>query len=302
MMHSEPTDLEVTAFVAVEPLNFRRTFSLQNVGPFDPTASLSEFRLCKAFSSENGPCTVEIVPENGGASVRVWGSDCSEVLQLLQTGFARDDGYSAFAPEHPLVSRMHRRLTGLRLFPVPWLFDIACSMVLQQRVRFVDAAKSWRLIANKYGSKTSDGLSAFPSAGVVASMESWQLEELGVDGKRTRTMIALAREFKRRPLRIDTPFAEARCMLQRIPGIGPWTAEYILGYGLADPNALPTGDLFLPHTVAHAFTGAMRGSDELMVEILEQFLGQRFRVVRLIGEAGISVPRNYSPRAAKRIE
>jgi len=300
-MHSEPTDLKATAFVAIEPINFRRTFSLQNVGPYDPTASLSEFRLCKAFFSENGPSTVEIVPESGGASIRVSGPDRSEVLERLLASFGRDDGYAAFAPEHALVSRMHRRLPGLRLFAVPWLFDIACSMVLQQRVRFVDAAKSWRLIANKYGSRTPDGLSAFPSAGAVASMESWQLEELGADGKRTRTMIVLAREFKRRPLTFDTPFAEARSMLLRIPGIGPWSAEYILGYGLADPDALPTGDLFLPHTVAYAFTGATRGSDELMVETLEQFRGQRFRVIRLIGEAGIGVPRNYSPRVAKRI-
>ena len=282
--------------------NFRRSFSMQNVGPYDPTATVSASTLVKAFCSDNGPCTVKIEATENGMTLRASGSDCQEVLHALISGFGRDDGYGSFAPVHPLVSKMHLRLPGLRLMPVPWLFDIACSMVLQQRVRFVDAAKSWRLIANKYGSKTPDGLSAFPPAGTVASMDSWQLEELGVDGKRTRTMIVLAREFKRRPLRFDTPIAEARSMLQRIPGIGSWTAEYILGYGLADPDALPTGDLFLPHTVAYAFTGATRGSDELMVETLEQFRGQRFRVIRLIGETGISVPRNYSPRVAKRIQ
>jgi len=300
-MHSESMDLKATAFVAVEPLNFRRTFSLQNLGSYDPTASLSEFRLCKTFFSDNGPCTVEIVAESGGASIHVCGPDSSEVLQLLSAGFGRDDGYALFDPEHALVSRMHRRFPGLRLLSVPWLFDIACSVVLQQRVRFVDAAKSWRLIANKYGAETH-GMSVFPSVSFVASMESWQLEELGVDGKRARTLIVMAREFKRRPLRFDTPFAEARAMLQRIPGIGPWSVDYILGYGLADPDALPVGDLFLPHIVTYAFTGAMRGSDDLMVEILEQFRGQRFRVVRLLAEAGISVPRTYSPRVAKRIQ
>ncbi len=285
--------------IEVVPINFSRTFSLQNIGPYDPTASLTATRLRKAFFAENGPCVVEMSQAVNGATIVVQGTDNEQVRDILVRGLSRDDGYHSFSPKHPLVGKMHRQLPGLRLFPVPWIFDVACAVVLQQRIRFVDAAKSWRLISNKYGEITPTGLIAFPPARVVASMETWRFEELGVDGKRTKTLILMARELKRHPITADMAPAAARAILQRIPGVGPWTIDTILGYGLGDSDALPLGDLYLPHVVAYGLTGATRGSDEGMVQLLEPFRGQRFRVVRLLGEARIGPPRNYSPRIQK---
>ena len=77
---------------------------------------------------------------------------------------------------------------------------------------------------------------------------------------------------------------------------GPWTAAIAVArsYGWAD--AVPLGDYHLPHAVAWALAGQARGSDERMVSLLEPFRGHRWRVLQLIGAAGIVVATLYIAR------
>lgn len=56
----------------------------------------------------------------------------------------------------------------------------------------------------------------------------------------------------------------------------------ILAYGAADPDAVPTGDLHLPHLVCWGLGREPRGSDARMLELLEPFRGHRGRVCRLL--------------------
>jgi 3-methyladenine DNA glycosylase/8-oxoguanine DNA glycosylase len=53
-----------------------------------------------------------------------------------------------------------------------------------------------------------------------------------------------------------------------------------------DPDALSVGDYHLKNLVAWHFTGRPRGTDEEMVDLLEQFRPQRCRVARLISLLG----------------
>jgi 3-methyladenine DNA glycosylase/8-oxoguanine DNA glycosylase len=84
------------------------------------------------------------------------------------------------------------------------------------------------------------------------------------------------------------------------PGIGPWTLGVLRGYGLGEADAEIVGDLHLPHLVCWALAGEAPGSDARMLELLEPFRGHRFRVVRLLFFAGISVPRLKTPVAPPR--
>ena len=64
---------------------------------------------------------------------------------------------------------------------------------------------------------------------------------------------------------------------------------------LGDADAVSLGDYHLPHLVAWALAGKPRGSDELMLELLEPYRGHRGRVLRLLQLAGITAPR-FGPR------
>ncbi len=286
--------MTASARVDITPIDALRTFALQRFGSYDPTATFDRNTLRKAFSTPRGLCVVSIAKTTTGISIEAAGADEEAVLADLLDAFRADDGYATFAPEHPLLAKLHRTVGGLRLVRVPWRFDTAACTILQQRVTVREALQQWRRIAMRYGERAGD-LHVFPSAERVARMESWRFEELGVDPKRTRALHALAFEAHRRNLFAETNVARVRKVMMSIRGIGPWTTESTLGFGYGDPDALPLADLHIPHLVCWALAREKHETgeraDARMVELLEPYRGQRFRAMRLLMAAGISVPR-----------
>ena len=113
-----------------------------------------------------------------------------------------------------------------------------------------------------------------------------ELRRAGVDGRRERTLRAAARGARRVDAAFDLDPARARGALAAIAGCGPWTVEITMGFVLGDPDAVPTGDLHLPHEVGRALIGDERADDARMLELLEPFRGHRFRLLRLLLAAG----------------
>lgn len=282
--------------VAIDPFDLRASMMMQRVGAFDPTATVNAGRFTKCFATDHGVVRIALGFAKGELTIEGSGRGADEIAEQWVGEFPPDDGRDAFAPEPVLLARLHRANRGLRLVRVPWMFDVAASAVLQQRVTFVEAASEWRSIVRSLGNSSELG-QAFPTASTLARVPTWKLESLGIDPKRARALVALAREEVFRSfLHRDTPPAQLRARLLSIRGVGPWTAETILGFGAGDPDALPTGDLYLPHLVTWALAREPRGSDTRMLELMEPFRGHRFRVARLLQQARITVPRTASPR------
>lgn len=264
-------------------LDFRGAFVLQQFGLYDPTARLTDSALVKAFTTSEGPCEVQLWREPEAVRVEARGAQAAAVHAQLLAGLQQDS--APYTPVHPLLQKLHRRAPTLRLVRVPWLFDVCCSAVLQQRVTTVEAMRQWRALANALGTRTADGLMAFPSAAQLARVPTWKFESFGIDLKRARTLALLARELALHPLRAEADFATLRARLARVRGVGPWTREMVLGFGAGDPDAVVVGDLHLPHLVCRALAGEERGSDARMLELLEPEKGHRFRAVRLLSGA-----------------
>jgi 3-methyladenine DNA glycosylase/8-oxoguanine DNA glycosylase len=268
--------------VPLVPVAFEPTFFMQACGMGDPTAQVTDDRLVKTFETDAGLTRVTIVRADGGLAL-TWEGEAAELFERWTTRhLPPDDGYQRFAPDHRLVRELHRSRPGLRLVRVPWLFDIAASCILQQRVRWRDATRNWRDIALRHGTTGPLG-QAFPSARRIARLYPPQLEALGVDRARSRALITVAREHAIHGLlALDAELPALRTRLLALPGIGPWTTEMLLGFGYGDPDAVPLGDVHLPHTVCKALAGELHGSDDRMLELLAPFAGQRFRVTRLL--------------------
>lgn len=261
--------------IRVAPLDLERSMALQQLGRFDPTARSERDFFEKTFFHRRERVTIRL--RRAGDVLTI---DAPESI-MAHWRWPPDDGYETFEPAHPYVRRLHAH-SGLRIFPVPWLFDVAAGAVLQQRVRFVDACKDWRKIVERL----SDG-AVFPSPEAIAQMGTWQFQQLGVDAQRARTLIALAREqVFAQFLSLEQPKEKLLLRLQRIPGIGPWTTAMVTGFGLGDPDAVITGDVNLPRIVCEALGGqdgkALASDDARMIALLQPFLGQRFRVCRLL--------------------
>jgi 3-methyladenine DNA glycosylase/8-oxoguanine DNA glycosylase len=129
----------------------------------------------------------------------------------------------------------------------------------------------------------------------LATRASYDLRAHGIEMKRARTLVAIARRAARMEECVDMSLDEARARLEAFPGIGPWTSAKIAASALGDADAVPIGDYHLPDTIVYAFTGEPRGDDARMLELLAPYAGHRGRVVRLLEHAGIHAPR-FGPR------
>jgi AraC family transcriptional regulator, regulatory protein of adaptative response / DNA-3-methyladenine glycosylase II len=92
---------------------------------------------------------------------------------------------------------------------------------------------------------------AFPSAAAIAAADP---DALGLTRSRARALVGLCAALADGTLDLD-PGAdrdEARARLLALPGIGPWTAEYVAMRALGDPDAFPATDLGVRRAVERA--------------------------------------------------
>lgn len=267
----------------VSPIDLRSTFALQRLGAGDPTTRLEDEGLAKRFAGEQGATRVAITRVAGGVRVAAEGPEAEAVLAHFALSLPPDDGYRDFAPASPRLRRLHRERPGLRLVAVPWRFDLAVGVVLQQRVEYRAACGDWRRLVEAHGLRGDDGGLALPPARRLARLVPPELERLGIDRQRASALIALAREEVRfGVLTAELDLAERERRLLAIPGIGPWTTALILGFGFAHRDAVPIGDLHLPRLAARALAGRPYGDDALLLELLAPYAGHRLRVCRLL--------------------
>lgn len=190
-----------------------------------------------------GEAAIEVAPDPRRSALRVTlpGSlapRVAEIAQRVRRLFdldAHPDAVSERLGADPRLAPLVARHPGLR---VPGSFDpfeAAVRAVLGQQVSVRAATTlAGRLVA-AFGA---------PRAEVLARCEDTALRALGLTGARAHTLIALARAVDRGAVSLaplDPERAIAR--LQALPGIGPWTANYIAMRAMGWPDAFPAEDL-----------------------------------------------------------
>ena len=169
-----------------------------------------------------------------------------KVRHMFDLGADPEDVRSSLKQD-ALLAPLLRRSPGLRV-PGAWCpFELSVRAVLGQQVS-VAAARTFAIrIVTAHGrpmTEPAEGLThLFPEPKALATAD---LDSIGLTGARAHTLNALAGAVAEGQVRFDSASAEeARESLQRIPGIGAWTAEYAAMRGLADPDAFPAEDLVL---------------------------------------------------------
>ena len=123
----------------------------------------------------------------------------------------------------------------------------------------------------------------------------WTVHRFGIERRRFAVIQAAAGHANRVEQTVTMPPADARQLLMRLPGIGPWSAAEVSAVALGDRDIVSLGDYHLPHQVAWALAGESRGTEERMLQLLEPYRGHRARVIRLLTLGGIQAPR-FGPR------
>jgi len=261
------------------------TLRFAGLGSLDPTWQRRPGAILKAGRTPDGPVTLLLARERDGVRARAFGPGAHWAIERADALAGLRDDPAAFAPrEPPRLRAIARRHRGVHLPRSPWVFEVLTGVILQQRITFRDAARARRILVHRLGA-------AAPGPGALLlplappdwlRLTSEDFRRAGIDGQRARALRAAARHARRIDAAFDLNPARACEILAAVPGCGPWTVEMTMGLALGDPDAVPIGDLHLPSIVAWALAGELRGDDRRMVELLEPFRGQRFRLLRLL--------------------
>lgn len=149
--------------------------------------------------------------------------------------------------EDPLLAPLVKRRPGLRVTREPEGFEAAIGTVLGQQVSVARGRVFGSRLLELCGDPAPGGLIAFPAPDRLAAEPFERLRgTLGLTGARARTVLAVARLFADGfRLGPEVEPQAARKRLLELPGVGPWTVEYLAMRVLGDPDAFPPGDAVL---------------------------------------------------------
>ncbi len=205
-----------------------------------------------------GAGIVELRPADGYIQARYWLEDLRDLAAAIQRARALLDLDSD--PQSVLDALGHDRLLGRLVRAAPGRRvaghvdgdELAVRAVLGQQVSLRGAATlAGRLVA-AYGQPLERPLGnvthLFPAAPALARADP---ERLAMPRARARALLALASALASGELALDSGAErrDARARLLALPGIGPWTAEYIAMRALRDPDAFMPADLGVRHAL-----------------------------------------------------
>jgi 3-methyladenine DNA glycosylase/8-oxoguanine DNA glycosylase len=270
------------------------TVSGQRMGAGDPCLKLSDARAIDwALPTPEGAVAIRVAQRPAGElCVEGWGPGLAWLQPRLPALLGLRDDVSGFDPSEPL-RRLWRRHPGLRLPRLPRVFERLVAVVLLQRVTTGEAQQAWRRLVSCHGEAAPGParLRVPPGPERLRELPSWELVRLGVPHRQAETLCRLARAAPRLEAAAARGAPALATALGEIPGVGPWTTQYVLGSALGAPDAVLVGDDNLPHTIAWVLAGEDRADDARMLELLEPYRGHRFRVIRLVWVSGLRAPR-----------
>ena len=167
---------------------------------------------------------------------------------------------SAVLRRDPILAPLVAAHPGLRV-PGAWdAFELAVRAILGQQVSVSGARTlAGRLVAafgRPLPGEGTDGLTrVFPSPAVLAAAD---LSRIGVPRSRANAIRTLALAVHTRAVELAAPrgLEDFEKRLTALPGIGPWTAQYVALRALGEPDAFPAGDLGLRRALEAAGASA----------------------------------------------
>ena len=206
----------------------------------------------------HGSGIVELRPADDYVHARYWLEDLRDLAAAMQRSRTLLDldsdplSVAEALGEDPLLAPLVRKAPGRRVAGHVDGHELAVRAVLGQQVSIGGARTlAGRLVA-AYGQPLARPIGTvthlFPSAETLAAVDPGRL---AMPAGRRRALLGLARALASGDLTLDagSDREDARRRLLELPGIGPWTTEYIAMRTLRDPDAFLPSDLGVRHAL-----------------------------------------------------
>jgi AraC family transcriptional regulator of adaptative response / DNA-3-methyladenine glycosylase II len=162
---------------------------------------------------------------------------------------ARPDVIAAHLANDSVLKKSVMRNPGLRVPGAFEGFELATRAILGQQITVKAATTISCRFAETFGERFQTPFPELarlsPLAGRVARAGIDDIAKLGIVSARAACILAVARAFHSGDLRLDAGVSPETAIdqLVALPGIGPWTAQYIAMRALRWPDAFPKEDI-----------------------------------------------------------
>ncbi len=217
----------------------------------------------RTVRAPGGPARIRLSAAEGAVACRVELTDQRDLVTVMSLARrlldldADPSAVDAQLGADPALGPLVATRPGLRSpGAVDW-FEMAIRAVVGQQISVSGARTLLGRIAAEHGSRAFDGqvTQLFPGPAQLAAIDP---ASLPMPRSRAATVLAIAAACAAGDLRLD-PDADRRrelAALLALPGVGPWTADYIRMRAMGDRDVLLASDL-----------GVRRSAEELDVDL-----------------------------------
>ena len=231
---------------------------------------LAAGRHTTTVPTSGGPVAVAVTLVDGAGHVtcEIAEADAADLPDVEATvrrwlDLDHDPGPSdAHLAADPVLAPLVAARPGLRVVGSTDPWETAATTVLGQQVSVAAARTFAGRVVAAFGQ--AGGVPVFPSPAVLAAVDPAVLATtVGLTGARARTVRALAEAVAGGlVLGPGADAADVRTRLLAVPGIGPWTVDYLALRALGDRDACPTGDLVLRRALGGVTARAVAATAE----------------------------------------
>jgi len=211
--------------------------------------------------------------------------DLEAAIHFVRRTFQTDVDARAFARairRDPVLAAIVRRHPGLRPIQIGEPFETIMWAIIGQQINTTFAAKLKRALLERHGGTLRIGgatYRTFPEPAVIARLSRSDLRPLQFSRQKADYMVGVARAIIEHGLDLDAlaalPAEQAIERLVQLPGVGRWTAEYLLMRGLGFPDVIPAADGGLRKVMGLAYGLGRNATEDEVRGIAERWNGWR---------------------------
>ncbi|EGK11206.1 DNA-3-methyladenine glycosylase [Desmospora sp. 8437] len=236
--------------------HFEKTAYRFREGFFYRTLHLKERPVAVGIGWDGGQILVQVEEELSEAEVQC-------LKGMIRRMFSLDVDLAPFYEQmkkEPRLAPIVESRRGLHFVLDPTLYECLIKTIISQQLNLAFAATLIQRLIERAGSKVpfrEEALPVFPTPSQVARLEYEDLQRLQFNRRKAEYVIDISRKIVDGGLDLEgmktLPDQLVTDQLVSLRGVGRWTAECLLLFGMGRPDLLPAADIGLRNALKKAY-------------------------------------------------